>query len=139
FEQDQTTTFYSVPPSPIQILDSRSAPFSPIIPPNLFNISSTSPNISLLTSTAEHWSSVALNRNIEQSSSSSYISLYSQLDTTTQDTFHPDNYNTETQYTTIYPNISDTEETTQTPLNNQSDSDSKQSFGKAITMILNQA
>ncbi|CAG8841119.1 36744_t:CDS:1, partial [Gigaspora margarita] len=167
-EQDQTTTFYSVPPSPMQILDSRSATVSPIISPTLYNISSTPSNISLLTSTADHWSSVAVNRNIEQSSSSSYTLLYPQLDTSnnfspkfspipistqyiallsplvlpttyhttdynirtsyqpniehsslypqideaTWDTFHPDNYNTETQYTSIYSNISDTEETT---------------------------
>ncbi|CAG8827531.1 18922_t:CDS:2, partial [Gigaspora margarita] len=81
FEQEQTTTFYSVLPSPIQILDSRSAPVSPIISPTLFNISSTPPNISLLTSTADYWSSVAVNCNIEQSSSSSYTPLYPQLDT----------------------------------------------------------
>ncbi|CAG8826534.1 41520_t:CDS:2, partial [Gigaspora margarita] len=159
-EQDQTTTFYSVSPSPVQILDSRSATVSPIIPPTLYNISSTPPNISLLTT---------VNRNIEQSSSSSYTPLYPQLDTilsttyttdynietsyqpnieqsllylqfdgATWDTLHPDNYNTETQYTSIYPNISDTEETTQTSLNNQLDSDSEQSFGKAYTAILNQ-
>ncbi|CAG8836168.1 29654_t:CDS:1, partial [Gigaspora margarita] len=194
FEQEQTTTFYSVPPSSIQILDSRSAPVSPIIPPTPFKISSTPPNTSLLTSTADHWSSVAVNRNIEQSSSSSYTPLYPQLDTSNNfsskfssipistqyiaplsplvlpttyhttdynigtlyqanieqsslypridkaiwNTFYPDNYNTKTQYTSIYPNISNTEETTQTPLNNQSDSDSKQSFGKAFTAILNQ-
>ncbi|CAG8819390.1 15162_t:CDS:2, partial [Gigaspora margarita] len=159
FEQEQTTTFYSVPPSPVQILDSRSAPVSPTIPLTLFNISSTSPNILLLTSTADHWSSVAINCNIEQSSSSSYTPLYPQLDTsnnfsskfspipistqysaplTTWNTFHTDNYNTKTQYTSIYPNISNTKETTQTPLNNQSDSDSEQSFGKAYTAILNQ-
>ncbi|CAG8834396.1 10444_t:CDS:2, partial [Gigaspora margarita] len=81
FEQDQTTTFYSVPLSPIQILNSRSAPVSPIIPPTFFKISSTPPNISLLTSTADYWSSVAINHNIEQSSSSSYTLLYPQLDT----------------------------------------------------------
>ncbi|CAG8804352.1 37529_t:CDS:2, partial [Gigaspora margarita] len=194
FEQDQTTTFYSVLPSPIQILDSRSAPVSPIIPPILFNISSTPSNISLLTSTTDHWSSVAINRNIEQSSSSSYTLLYPQLDTSnnfspkispisistqyivplsplvlpttyhttdynigtsyqtnieqsslylrideaTWDTFYPDNYNTETQYTSIYTNIFDTKKTTQTPINNQSDSDSEQSFGKTYTAILNQ-
>ncbi|CAG8836921.1 45580_t:CDS:2, partial [Gigaspora margarita] len=193
-EQEQTTTFYSVPPSPIQILDSRSAPVSPIISPTLFNISSIPPNISLLTSTADHWSSVVVNRNIEQFSSSSYTPLYPQLDTSnsfsskfspipistqyiaplsslvlpttyhttdynigtlnqpniehsslypqideaTWGTFHSDNYNTKTQYTSIYPNISDTEKTTQTSLNNQSDSDSEQSFGKAYTAILNQ-
>ncbi|CAG8839544.1 25217_t:CDS:2, partial [Gigaspora margarita] len=160
FEQKQTTTFYSIPPSPIQILDSRSAPVSLIIPLTFFNISSTLSNISLLTSTANHWSSVAVNRNIEQSSSSSYTLLYPQLDTsnnfsskfssisistqhivplTTWNIFHPDNYNTETQYTSIYSNISDTEKTTQTPLNNQSDLDSEQSFGKAYTIILNQS
>ncbi|CAG8847206.1 33369_t:CDS:2, partial [Gigaspora margarita] len=193
-EQEQTTTFYFVLPSSIQILNSRSAPVSPIIPPTLFNISSTPSNISLLTSTADHWSSVAVNRNIEQSSLSSYTPLYLQLDTSnnfsprfssilistqyiaplsplvlpttyyttdynigtsyqpnikqsslypqfdraTWNTLYPDNYNTETQYTSIYPNISDTEETTQTPLNNQSDSDPKQSFRKAYTAILNQ-
>ncbi|CAG8527343.1 4709_t:CDS:2 [Gigaspora margarita] len=185
FEQDQTTTFYSVPPSPIQILDSRSAPVSPIIPPTLFNTSSTSPNILLL---------ITVYRNIEQSSSSSYILLYSQLDTSnnfsskfssisistqyivplsplvlsttyytinyniktsyqpnieqsllylqfdeaTWNTFHTDNYNAKTQYTSIYSNITDLEETTQTPINNQSDSNSEQSFGKAYTAILNQ-
>ncbi|CAG8850503.1 20164_t:CDS:2, partial [Gigaspora margarita] len=67
--------------NPVQILDSRSAPVSPIIPPTLYNISSTPPNISLLTSTTDHWSSVAVNRNIEQSSLSSYTPLYPQLDT----------------------------------------------------------
>ncbi|CAG8814499.1 21674_t:CDS:1, partial [Gigaspora margarita] len=81
FEQDPTTTFYSVLPSPIQILDSRYAPVSSIISLTLFNISSTLPNISLLTSTADHWFFVAINRNIEQSSSSSYTLLYPQLDT----------------------------------------------------------
>ncbi|CAG8667977.1 35452_t:CDS:2 [Gigaspora margarita] len=80
-KQKQTTTFYSVLPSLIQILDLRSAPVSPIIFPILFNISSTPPNISLLTSTADHWSFVAVNRNIEQFSSSSYTPLYPQLDT----------------------------------------------------------
>ncbi|CAG8822861.1 26380_t:CDS:2, partial [Gigaspora margarita] len=81
FEQDQTTTFYSVLPSPIQILDSKSAPVSSIIPLTLFNISFTPPNILLLTSTTDHWSSVAINHDIEQSSSSSYTLLYPQLDT----------------------------------------------------------
>ncbi|CAG8837180.1 30017_t:CDS:1, partial [Gigaspora margarita] len=51
-EQEQTTTFYSVPPSPIQILDSKSAPVSSIIPSTLFNISSSPSEISLLTSTS---------------------------------------------------------------------------------------
>ncbi|CAG8809772.1 39543_t:CDS:2, partial [Gigaspora margarita] len=82
FKQEQTTTFYSVPPSSVQILDSRSAPVSPIISLTLFNISSTPPNISLLTGATDHWSSVAVNHNIEQSSSSSYTLLYPQLDTT---------------------------------------------------------
>ncbi|CAG8645774.1 22598_t:CDS:2, partial [Gigaspora margarita] len=179
---------------PIQILDSRSALVSPIIPPTLFNISSTPPNISLLTSTADHWSSVAVNRDIEQSSSSSSTLLYPQLDisnnffpkfssisiltqyivplsplvlsTTYQlliiilefhikQILNNSHYihnltklfgipfiqiinNTETQYTSIYPNISDTKETTQTLLNNQSDLDSEQSFEKVFTAILDQ-
>ncbi|CAG8829697.1 32476_t:CDS:2, partial [Gigaspora margarita] len=109
-EQDQTTTFYSVPPSPVKILNSRSAPVSPIISQTLYNISSTPPNISLLTSTADHWSSVAVNHNIVQSSSSSYTLLYPQLDTRSNSDF----------------------------LNNQSNLDSEQSFGKAYTAILNQ-
>ncbi|CAG8816111.1 14225_t:CDS:2, partial [Gigaspora margarita] len=139
-KQDQTTTFYSVPPSPVQILDSRSAPVSPIIPLTLYNISSSPPNILLFTSTANHWSSVAINRNIEQSSSSSYTLLYSQLDTSNNFSpkFSPIPISTQYIYTSIYPNISDTEEATQTFLNNQSDSDSEQSFGKAYTAILNQ-
>ncbi|CAG8847246.1 41127_t:CDS:2, partial [Gigaspora margarita] len=161
FKQDQTTTFYFVPSSPIQSLNSRSAPVSPIIPPTLFNISSTLPNISLLTSTADYWSSVAsytyfnsiycttkffissttyhtIDYNIETlyQPNIEYSSLYPQFDEATWDTFYPDNYNTETQYTSIYSNISNTKKTTQTPLNNQSDSDSEQSFGKLLLQSL---
>ncbi|CAG8849045.1 1217_t:CDS:2, partial [Gigaspora margarita] len=55
-----------------------SVPVSPIIPLTFFNINSTPSNISLLTSTADYWSSVAVNCNIKQSSSSSYTPLYPQ-------------------------------------------------------------
>ncbi|CAG8536012.1 14852_t:CDS:2 [Gigaspora margarita] len=92
-KQEQTTTFYSVSPSSIQLLDPIFAPVSSIISPTLFNI-------------------------------------------TTWDTFHTDNYNTETQYTPIYPTLTNFEKPTQTPINNQSDSDSEQSFGEAFTAIL---
>ncbi|CAG8827073.1 33363_t:CDS:2, partial [Gigaspora margarita] len=116
-EQEQTITFYSTKPY-------TNSGFK------ICTFYFTSPEISLLTSTADYWSSIAVNHNTEQSSSGSYTPLYLQLDT--------NNYNTKTQYTSIYPDITDPEETTQTPINNQSDSDSEQFFGKAFTAIFDQ-
>ncbi|CAG8842253.1 19270_t:CDS:2, partial [Gigaspora margarita] len=139
FEQERTTTFYSVPPSPVQILNSRSAPSSVAVNRNIEQSSSSSytplyPQLDISNNFSSKFSPIPISTqyiallsplvlpttyyttdynigtsyqpNIEQSS------LYPQFDEATWNTLHPDNYNTETQYISIYPNISDTEETT---------------------------
>ncbi|CAG8811851.1 19433_t:CDS:2 [Gigaspora margarita] len=95
-----------------------------------FNICSTPPNISLLTSTANYWFSVAINRDIEQTSSSSYTLLYLQLDTSNNFSSKISPIPISTQNIALLSSL--------TSLNNQSDSDSEQSFGKAFTAILDQ-
>ncbi|CAG8819225.1 24276_t:CDS:2, partial [Gigaspora margarita] len=76
-------------------------------------------------------SQTSIEPNIEQ------FLLYPQIDETTWSTFYTDNYNTKTQYYSIYSDITDLEKTIQTSINNQSDSDFKQFFEKAFTTILN--
>ncbi|CAG8842325.1 25773_t:CDS:2, partial [Gigaspora margarita] len=173
-EQEQITTFYSVPPSPIQILDPRSAPVSPIIFSTPFNITTNhntkqpssssyiplylqldtsnnfSPKFSSIPISTQH--SIPLSplvlpttyHTIDYNIETLYqlnikqFSLYPQIDKATWSTFYTDNYNTKTQYTPIYPILTNFEETIQTSINNHFDLDSEQSFKEAFTVILNQ-
>jgi len=77
-EPENTTTFYSVSPSPEQAIGDGSAPISPITPLALQN-NSSSPDISSLSGTTNPWSFAPVDRDTEQSTSRQYTPLYPQL------------------------------------------------------------